>query len=297
MNAVIGMTGLLLDSELRAEQRECAETIRKSGDALLELINDILDFSKIESGHLDVEQVPFEITHCVEEAMDLVAPRAAEKGLELIYSVNADVPWGVIGDLARVRQVIVNLTTNAVKFTAQGTVLVEVKSGAQRSDGEVELLFSIKDSGIGIPAGGMDRLFKSFSQVDSSTTRLYGGTGLGLAICKQLVELMGGKIWAESDLGKGSTFYFTIVGKQAEARTETERRAELDGKRVLSVDDQEVNRTIVARQLQSQGMQVESAASGKEALAYLRDRERFDVIVLDMQMPEMDGVELAAKIR
>ena len=297
MNAVIGMTGLLLDSELGAEQRECAETIRKSGDALLELINDILDFSKIESGHLDVEQVPFEITHCVEEAMDLVAPRAAEKGLELIYSVNADVPWGVIGDLARVRQVIVNLTTNAVKFTAQGTVLVEVKSGAQRSDGQVELLFSIKDSGIGIPAGGMDRLFKSFSQVDSSTTRLYGGTGLGLAICKQLVELMGGKIWAESDLGKGSTFYFTIVGKQAEARTETERRAELDGKRVLSVDDQEVNRTIVARQLQAQGMQVESAASGKEALAYLRDGERFDVIVLDMQMPEMDGVELAAKIR
>ena len=297
MNAVIGMTGLLLDSELGAEQRECAETIRKSGDALLELINDILDFSKIESGHLDVEQVPFEITHCVEDAMDLVAPRAAEKGLELIYSVNSDAPWGVIGDLARVRQVIVNLTTNAVKFTAQGTVLVEVKSGKQRSDGQVELLFSIKDSGIGIAAGGMDRLFKSFSQVDSSTTRLYGGTGLGLAICKQLVELMGGKIWAESDLGKGSTFYFTIVGRQAEARTETEKRAELDGKRVLSVDDQEANRTIVARQLQAQGMQVESAASGKEALAYLRDRERFDVIVLDMQMPEMDGVELAAKIR
>ena len=297
MNAVIGMTGLLLDSELGAEQRECAETIRKSGDALLELINDILDFSKIESGHLDVEQVPFEITHCVEEAVDLVAPGAAEKGLELIYSVDADVPWGVIGDLARVRQVIVNLTTNAVKFSAQGTVLVEVKSGAQRSDGQVELLFSIKDSGIGIPADRMDRLFKSFSQVDSSTTRLYGGTGLGLAICKQLVELMGGKIWAESGLGKGSTFYFTIVGKQAEARTETERRAELDGKRVLSVDDQEVNRTIVARQLQAQGMQVKSAASGKEALAYLRDGERFDVIVLDMQMPEMDGVELAAKIR
>jgi len=297
MNAVIGMTGLLLDSELGAEQREYAETIRKSGDALLELINDILDFSKIESGHLDVEQVPFEITHCVEDAMDLVAPRAAEKGLELIYSVNAGAPWGVIGDLARVRQIIVNLTTNAVKFTAQGTILVEVKSGAQRSDGQVELLFSIKDSGIGIPAGGMDRLFKSFSQVDSSTTRLYGGTGLGLAICKQLVELMGGKIWAESELGKGSTFYFTIVGKQAKARTETERRAELDGKRVLSVDDQEVNRTIVARQLQAQGMQVESAASGKEALAYLRDGERFDVIVLDMQMPEMDGVELAANIR
>jgi PAS domain S-box-containing protein len=297
MNAVIGMTGLLLDSELAAEQRECVETIRKSGDALLELINDILDFSKIESGHLDVEQVPFEITHCVEEAVDLVAPRAAEKGLELIYSVNSDAPWGVVGDLARVRQVVVNLTTNAVKFTAQGTVVVEVKAGAQRSDGQVEVLFSIKDSGIGIPADRMDRLFKSFSQVDSSTTRLYGGTGLGLAICKQLVELMGGKIWAESDLGKGSTFYFTIVGQPAETRSEMERRAELHGRRVLSVDDQEVNRTIVARQLQAQGMQVKSAASGKEALECLRDGELFDVIVLDMQMPEMDGVELAAKIR
>jgi PAS domain S-box-containing protein len=297
MNAVIGMTGLLLDSELNHEQYEYAETIRKSGDALLELINDILDFSKVESGRLDVEHLPFDIRQCVEEAADLVAPRVAEKGLELVCSIDAEAPPGIVGDLGRVRQVLVNLLTNAVKFTPKGIIVVEVKRGEERSDGKTEVLFAVKDTGIGIPFDRMDRLFKSFSQVDSSTTRLYGGTGLGLAICRQLVELMGGRIWAESELGKGSLFYFTIIGKQAEGQKAMEMRAELDGRRVLSVDDQEVNRTIVARQLKTQSMQVKSAASGKEALAYLRDGERFDVIILDMQMPEMDGLELATKIR
>jgi PAS domain S-box-containing protein len=297
MNAVIGMTGLLLDSELNQEQYEYAETIRKSGDALLELINDILDFSKVESGRLDVEHLPFDIRQCVEEATDLVAPRVAEKGLELVCSIDAGAPPGIVGDLGRVRQVVVNLLTNAIKFTPKGIVVVEVKRGVERSDGLTEVLFAVKDTGIGIPFDRMDRLFKSFSQVDSSTTRLYGGTGLGLAICRQLVELMKGRIWVESELGKGSTFYFTIIGKQAEAQKVMERRAELNGRRVLSVDDQEVNRTIVERQLHTQGMQVQSAASGKEALAYLRCGEPFDVIILDMQMPEMDGSELATKIR
>jgi PAS domain S-box-containing protein len=297
MNAVIGMTGLLLDSELDAEQREYAETIRRSGDALLELINDILDFSKIESRRLEVEQAPFNITRCMEEAADLVATRASEKGLELVHSIDAGAPSGLVGDLARVRQVMVNLLTNAVKFTSQGMVLAEVKRGAGRADGLVELLFSVRDTGIGIPVDRMDRLFQSFSQVDSSTTRLYGGTGLGLAISKQLVELMGGKIWVESELGRGSTFYFTIVGKAAQAQSKTEKRAELAGKRVLAVDDQEVNRKLLARQLESQGMRVVTAGSGSTALACLRAGKPFDVILLDMQMPEMDGIQLAEKIR
>ncbi len=319
MNAVIGMTGLLLDSNLNDEQREFAQTIRKSGDALLELINDILDFSKIEAGRLDVERVPFDVRQCVEEAADLVAGRAAEKNLELIYSVDPDVPWGVVGDLARVRQVVVNLVNNAVKFTEKGIVFVEVKraDGAVRGKGlgvrceehdrnlaaesalensSVEILFSVRDTGIGIPAERMDRLFKSFSQVDSSTTRLYGGTGLGLAISKQLVDLMGGRIWAESEAGKGSTFSFTISGAEVAAPSRDKKRVELVGRRILSVDDQEINRSIVARQLEAQGMTVTSAASGADALGFFAKGEKFDVVLMDMQMPEMDGIELAAKI-
>jgi PAS domain S-box-containing protein len=297
MNAVIGMTGLLLDSELNSEQREYAETIRKSGDGLLGLINNILDFSKIESRRLDVEQALFDVTRCVEEAADLVAPRAAEKGLELIHCIDENVTGQVIGDLVRVRQVIVNLLTNAVKFTDQGIVLVEVKRGAQQSDGQVEVQFSVRDTGIGIPATGMDRLFKSFTQVDSSTTRLYGGTGLGLAICKQLVELMGGKIWVESVVGQGSTFCFTIVCKEIRPQEAIESRAALAGKRVLIVDDQAVIRIVLARQLESQRMRVMAAASGCGAIACLKSAEKFDVVVLDMWMPEMNGVEVASEIR
>jgi len=340
MNAVIGMSGLLLDSNLTDEQRDYAETIRKSSDALLALINDILDFSKIESRQLDVEQVAFDIRQCVEEAADLVAPRASEKGLEIVYALDPGAPWGIVGDLARVRQVVINLLTNAVKFTAQGMVLIEVKRGegvkgkelgvrskeedkksriedrgsksgpvdetldarpetrnGEDGAGWCEVQFSVKDTGVGIPADRMDKLFKSFSQVDSSTTRLYGGTGLGLAISKQLVELMGGRIWVESEEGKGSAFFFTIVGPEVAPQKESAQRAELAGKRVLSIDDQEVNRIILARQLEAQGMRVSNAGSGAEALACLRSGQTFDVIVLDMQMPEMDGVELALTIR
>jgi signal transduction histidine kinase/CheY-like chemotaxis protein len=318
MNAVIGMTGLLLDSNLNDEQHEFAQTIRKSGDALLELINDILDFSKIEAGRLDIERAAFDVRQCVEEAADLVAGRAAEKNLELIYSVDADVPWGLVGDLARVRQVVVNLVNNAVKFTEKGIVFIDVKRvRAVRSEeagvrdreqdknsamasvlenNSVEISFSVRDTGIGILAERMDRLFKSFSQVDSSTTRLYGGTGLGLAISKQLVELMGGKIWAESEAGKGSTFSFTIAGAEVAAPSQDQKRTELAGRRILSVDDQEINRSIVARQLEAQGMVVSSAGSGAEALGLFAKGERFDVVLLDMQIPEMGNIELAAKI-
>jgi signal transduction histidine kinase/DNA-binding response OmpR family regulator len=297
MNAVIGMTGLLLDTNLNAEQRDCAETICTSGNALLDLINDILDFSKIEAGRLDIERASFEIRQCVEEAVDLVLPRAREKGLEMVYSIDASVPWGIFGDLARVRQIIINLLTNAVKFTDKGMALIDVKCGAAQSTGDVEVVFSVKDTGIGIPADRMGRLFKSFSQVDSSTTRLYGGTGLGLAISKQLVELMGGKIWVESEIGMGARFYFTIVGRAIQAAYRIAPRAELAGKRVLAIDDQEVNRSIFARQLAGEGMVVQTLGSGRAALACLRSGEEFDVIVTDMQMPEMDGVQLAGMIR
>ena len=297
MNAVIGMTGLLLDTELNADQRDCAETIRTSGNALLDLINDILDFSKIEAGRLDIERASFEIRQCVEEAVDLVLPRAREKDLELVYSIDPTVPWGIVGDLARVRQIIINLLTNAVKFTEKGMALLDVRRGAELSTGDVEVVFSVKDTGIGIAADRMNRLFKSFSQVDASTTRLYGGTGLGLAISKQLVELMDGRIWVESAEGKGSTFSFSIVSKEGRAPQNKADHRELEGKHVLSVDDLSVNRMILAHQLGSQGMVVVSAASAREALAYLRKGANYDVMVLDMQMPEMNGVELAAQIR
>jgi signal transduction histidine kinase/CheY-like chemotaxis protein len=296
MNAVIGMTRLLLDTELASEQRDFAETIRKSGDALLDLINDILDFSKIEAGQLDLEHAVFDIRQCIEDAADLILPRAVEKNIELVYSIDAKVPWGMFGDLARVRQVLVNLANNAVKFTAQGTVLIEVKRGVERSNGDVEVVFSVKDTGIGIPTDRLDRLFKSFSQVDSSTTRLYGGTGLGLAISKQLVELMGGRIWVESEAGKGSTFSFTVVSKEDQAPKPVADHVELRGKRVLIVDDLPVNRKILKLQLESQAIVVTTAASGIEALALLESGESVDIAVLDMHMPEMDGLQLSRLI-
>ncbi len=297
MNAVIGMTGLLLDTPLNNEQREFTETIRKSGDALLTLINDILDFSKIEAGKLEVEQAPFNIRQCVEETADLLLPGAMEKELELIYSIDPNVPRSIVGDLARVRQVLVNLTNNAVKFTKQGMVLIEVKTGVERSDGNIEIRFSVKDTGIGIPAERMDRLFKSFSQVDTSTTRQYGGTGLGLAISKQLVELMGGKIWVESEAGKGAVFTFTLVAKPESAVPQVVQHLALKGKRVLVVDDLVVNRKILKHQLEFQGMSMVGAASAMDALELLTTQEKFDVAILDMHMPEMDGIELATKIR
>jgi signal transduction histidine kinase/CheY-like chemotaxis protein len=326
MNAVIGMTGLLLDSRLTEEQRDYAETIRSSGDALLTLLNDILDFSKIESKCLELESEPFSLATCVEEALDLVAPRAAQKNLEVAYEVEDGLPWGLVGDVSRLRQVLVNLLTNGVKFTEYGVVLVDVKKasgirgdgdgkienressiedGVENSKAKIENLkskiqceieFSVKDTGIGIPKDRMDRLFQSFSQVDASTTRLYGGTGLGLAISKQLVELMGGRIWVESEAGRGSVFHFTIQGQKAFKPEEAQTGEGLVGKRALVVDDLEVNRRIVARQLEGVGMVVRVAGSGEEALGWLERGEKFDVGVLDMQMPRMDGAELAEAI-
>jgi len=300
LNAVIGMSGLLLDTELSKEQREYGETVRNSGDALLSIINDILDFSKIEAGKMDMESQPFDLRECVESALDLVAGRAVENNLDLAYIIDDDVPPGLRGDVTRLRQVLLNLLSNGIKFTEKGEVVVEVEKGKTKD----EIVFSVRDSGIGITKKGMERLFESFSQADSSTTRKYGGTGLGLAISKRLTEMMGGTMWAESKgTNKGTTFTFTINAKAAKATPSKKRRdlrgihPELDGKRILIVDDNATNRKILVLQTKKWGMMPRQTQSPKQALKRLRDGEKFDLAILDMHMPQMDGVELAAAIR
>ncbi|AKG21064.1 histidine kinase [Calothrix sp. 336/3] len=304
MNAVIGMTGLLLNTELTASQQDFVETIRSSGDALLTLINDILDFSKIEAGKLDLEEHPFELRSCVEEALNLLAPRALEKKLELACLIEPKTPNRIVGDVTRLRQILVNLLSNAVKFTASGEVVVFVNARPldhinNSRDNLYEIEFAVKDTGIGIPADRMNRLFQSFSQVDASTTRQYGGTGLGLAICKRLCELMGGKIWVESEAGVGSTFSFTIsaIATANQPSPEENPAHEFLGKRVLIVDDNTTNRQILSLQTQSWGMFNCAVESGTAALELLDKGVSFDLAILDMHMPEMNGITLAEKIR
>lgn len=300
MNAVIGMSGLLAETELDSEQRDFVETVRTSSDSLLALINDILDFSKIDAGKLELEQHPFNIRECVEAALDLVASRACENGLELAASFDRHLPNNLSGDVTRLRQILVNLLSNAVKFTEQGEVVVEV-SGTLHLDGKIELYFAVKDTGIGIPIERMDRLFRSFSQVDASMTRKYGGTGLGLAISKHLCELMGGRMWVASEIDKGSTFYFTIIADPLEDGQEKDKlqdsRSELKGQRVLVVDDNHTNRRILNLQLHHWGMEAVEAMSGEEALKQLHNKNEFSLAILDMQMPVMDGMTLARQIR
>jgi signal transduction histidine kinase/DNA-binding response OmpR family regulator len=302
MNAVIGMSGLLLDTTLDADQQEYAATIRESGDALLTIINDILDYSKIEAGRMDIESHPFNLRECVESALDLVSARASEKHLDLAYVFEGDVPVGVNGDLARLRQILLNLLSNAVKFTEAGEVVLSVAS-KHLDAGKVTLTFAVRDTGIGLSAQGMGRLFQSFSQADSSTTRKYGGTGLGLAISKRLAELMGGSMWVESDgPGTGSTFFFTIETSVAESPPSRHRispglQLELQGKRVLIVDDNTTNRRVLATQIGRWGMDSRDTDSPAEALRWLEMGEQFDLAILDMHMPQMDGTELARRIR
>ena len=306
MNAVIGMASLLLNTPpLTAEQREFAETIQTSGDALLAIINDILDFSKIEAGRLDLEMQAFDLRECVETAVDLVKGKAVEKRLELAYLIDADVPCTLTGDVTRLRQILVNLLTNAVKFTAAGEVGLTVTARPRRSGDEsarYEVRFAVKDTGIGISPDRQHRLFQSFSQVDASTTRRYGGTGLGLAISKRLTELMGGRIWVESSgvSGEGATFAFTIVASgsnQQLRRADREHHELLHGKRVLVVDDNATNRRMLVLQTRAWGMTAVEAAMGADALAQLDQGQSFDVALLDWLMPEMDGLELAAEMR
>jgi len=302
MNAVIGMSGLLLDTKLDAEQSDYVATIRESGDSLLTIINDILDFSKIEAGRMDIEAQPFDLRECVESALDLVAPRAVEKHLDTAYVFEGDVPAAIRGDVTRLRQIILNLLSNAVKFTEAGEVVLTVNSEA-RANGRVELTFAVHDTGIGLSDEAMGRLFQSFSQADSSTTRKYGGTGLGLAISKRLSELMGGHMWAQSEgPGKGSTFLFTIEVPIADLPPARQRefvgvQPELSGKRVLVVDDNATNRRVLGLQTNKWGMQSRATESPHEALRWLEAGEAFDVAIIDMHMPEMDGVALATQVR
>ncbi len=325
MNAIIGMTSLLMDTKLDSEQHNFADVIRGSGDSLLTLINDILDFSKIEAGKMQLEYAPFDLRTAVEEAIDLVSMRAGEKKLELAYHITPETPEYVAGDLTRLRQILVNLFSNAIKFTAQGEVFLSVSSeeianvsdgngrplnlGMQKFDPQAlihRLHFALKDTGIGIPKEKIEHLFQSFTQLDTSTTRKYGGSGLGLSISKQLCEMMGGSIWAESTgvAGEGSTFHFTVVVEvRKDRRTPLfgVEHSHLEGRRVLIVDDNETNLTILRRYLESWMMIAHAASSASEALAFLAEcyaeDEKLDLILLDMHMPDMDGVVLAHTIR
>jgi signal transduction histidine kinase/CheY-like chemotaxis protein len=298
MNAIIGMSSLLLDLPLPPEQRDYIETIRNSGDALLDVINDILDFSKIESGWMELESHAFDVRQCVEQVLDLFAARSAEKGLELGLFCATDVPAVIVCDSTRLRQVLVNLVGNAVKFTESGGITVSLSMTTSAAGARLEL--AVEDSGIGIPADRLDRLFKSFSQVDSSTTRRFGGTGLGLAISRRLVELMGGTIEVESEPGRGTSFSFAVdIGVPAEDGSVPGVLAAVDLRscHFLVVDDNAVNRRILERQLANWGVSVTCVADGPAALAAFAEGQSFDLVLLDFNMPGMDGAQVAAALR
>ena len=297
MNAVIGLTGLFLETEMTPVQRDYVETIRNSGDALLAIINNILDFSKIDGGQMVLESQPFNLRSCVEESLDLVAARAAQKGLELVYFIEDRVPEIIVGDVTRLRQILVNLLGNAVKFTEKGEVMVSVDSSPLEK-GRVEILISVKDTGIGISEEHMGSLFQSFSQVDSSTTRNYGGTGLGLAISKRLVELMDGSITVESELRRGSTFRFTVAAEVFGSKEHAHLKdITLTGKRLIIVDDNETSRRMLMEHARLWGMEVTEAASGHDALNMLEDGRAFDAALIDSVMPDMRGIDLSRKLK
>jgi PAS domain S-box-containing protein len=306
MNAVIGMTGLLLDEDLTTNQKECLETIRRSGESLLSIINNILDLSKIEAGVTDLECQPFELIRCVETSLDLVSADANKKGISTRCEFDDDTPAVILGDPTRLSQILVNLLNNSVKFTETGEISVAV-SGKRLEGEKYEIHFAVKDTGIGIPQDKMGRLFQSFSQIDSSTTRKYGGTGLGLAISKKLVEMMNGTIWVESEAGSGTTFHFTIkVEKTLHEPIDINKldsisNASLNGKldhhlSILLAEDNLVNQMVTQRMLNKLGCRADVASNGIEVLRAL-ERQSYDVVIMDVLMPEMDGLEATREIR
>jgi signal transduction histidine kinase/DNA-binding response OmpR family regulator len=299
MNGVIGMASLLSETTLNDEQYEYTETIKSCGESLLGVINDILDYSKIESGKMELEEKDFDVRTCIEEVLDVFAGKAADIGLDLIYQMDYNVPAQIIGDSLRLRQVLMNLVGNAVKFTQKGEIFVGIHL-LQTMEDQIELGFEVRDTGIGISKDKLDRLFKAFSQVDSSTTRKYGGTGLGLVICEKLVGLMGGQILVESHSGKGTTFTFTVKTSVSHQSTRTyvhHNMGGLEGRKVLVIDDNTTNRSILKTQMETWKLIPTLATSGEQALEILSQVHDFDLILTDMQMPEMDGVQLAKSIR
>ncbi|NND06006.1 MAG: response regulator [Saprospiraceae bacterium] len=300
MNGVIGMANLLMETELTVEQQSYAETITISAESLLSVINDVLDFSKIESGRMTLEMDDFELRNCIEDVLDIFANQASQKGIDLIYEIDAEVPAQIIGDHMRLRQILINLINNAVKFTKEGEIFVKVELEKRFAGDIVDLKFQVRDTGIGIPEKKQSKLFRAFSQVDSSVTRKYGGSGLGLVICRRLVEMMGGQIGIESEENVGSNFYFTIksqAGKQSHPTYVTKLIDAIKGKRILVVDDNETNLKILKTQLEQWGCEVFLASSAASAIKEFSSVPRIDMILTDMQMPGMDGTALAKSIK
>jgi len=295
MNAVLGFVELILDTELTTEQRRALELVRSSSEALLMILNDILDYSKIEAEHLELESIPFDVSKVVHATASLLAVRARERHLELLAEVSADVPRAVRGDPTRLRQVLMNLIGNAIKFTEQGEVVITVS--AATTDGTARLSFAVRDTGIGIAAEHVTSVFKEFTQADSTMTRRYGGTGLGLAISQRLVRLMGGELSVKSEVGRGSEFSFALtLPVETTSPIRTTGLAALGGRRMLIVDDNQTNRRILREMLAAEGINVDEASTAADGLEALR-RVRFDLAILDVQMPDMDGFQLATAVR
>jgi signal transduction histidine kinase/ligand-binding sensor domain-containing protein/DNA-binding response OmpR family regulator len=300
MNGVIGMASLLGETPLTEEQRMFTETITTCGETLINVINDILDFSKIESGNLELESVDFDLRHCIEDVLDIFGNKAAKVGLDLVYQIAQDIPLQIVGDQLRLKQVLINLVSNAMKFTERGEVCIGIDLQKTMPDGALELRFNVRDTGIGIPEDKLNRLFKAFSQVDSSTTRKYGGTGLGLAISEKLVKLMGGEFSVQSEIDHGSTFSFTVrtvAGTKVNQPYTYYNMADQEGKKILVVDDNITNLTILKHQFEYWKLKPVLADSGKKALEILLKDGAIDLVITDMQMPGMDGMMLAMLIK